>query len=88
MANDTCIDFDAAIFDVNLGVEAIFPVAQILADRGLPFVFATGSFAGDLPSQWQSRPTLEKPFVNEDVGRALLPLIGGEPGAEAAIGCQ
>ena len=35
-------EFDVAILDVNLHSEPITPVAEILTQRGLPFVFATG----------------------------------------------
>lgn len=71
--------FDAAILDVNLGADSTFPVAEILAQRRLPFVFATGSSAGDLPEAWRSRPTLQKPFVFDDVRRALVNLFAEEP---------
>lgn len=33
---------DAALLDVNLGGEQVFPVAEALAARGVPFAFATG----------------------------------------------
>lgn len=33
---------DVAVLDVNLRGEAVFPVADLLADRGVPIVFATG----------------------------------------------
>ena len=35
-------EFDAAILDVNLDGRDIYPIADILAKRGLPFVFVTG----------------------------------------------
>ena len=68
---DSTLEFDAAILDVNLGGEPIFPVAEALAARGVPFVFATGYGAGGLPKSWRSRPTLQKPFNHADVGVAL-----------------
>jgi CheY-like chemotaxis protein len=68
---DPALAFDAAILDVNLGGDPIFPVAEALAARGAPFVFATGYGAGGLPESWRSRPTLQKPFSHQDVGRAL-----------------
>ncbi|QND66650.1 response regulator [Mesorhizobium loti] len=34
--------FDLAVLDVNLANEQSFPVAQLLQERGIPFVFATG----------------------------------------------
>src|SRR3712207_6367004 len=33
---------DAAILDINLKGQAVYPVADALAERGVPFVFATG----------------------------------------------
>ena len=33
---------DAALLDVNLGGEQVFPVAAALAARGVPFAFTTG----------------------------------------------
>jgi len=35
-------DFNAAILDVNLDGQEIYPVADILTKRGLPFVFVSG----------------------------------------------
>lgn len=67
--------FDAAILDVNLGGEPIFPVAEALAAKGAPFVFATGYGAGGLPEHWRSRPTLQKPFSHDDVGKALAAAV-------------
>ena len=67
--------FDAAILDVNLGGEPIFPVAEALAARGAPFVLATGYGAGGLPEAWRSRPTLQKPFSHDDVGKALAAAV-------------
>ena len=77
MVADDNLSFDAAILDVNLGGEPIFPVAEALAARGAPFVFATGYGAGGLPETWRSRPTLQKPFSHEDVGKALLVAVNG-----------
>ena len=75
---DPNVVFGAAILDVNLGGEPIFPVAEALAARGTPFVFATGYGAGGLPESWRNRPTLQKPFNYNDVGRALAQAIAGE----------
>jgi CheY-like chemotaxis protein len=76
MVADSALAFDAAILDVNLGGDPIFPVAEALAARGVPFVFATGYGAGGLPESWRGRPTLQKPFSHQDVGRALAEAMG------------
>ena len=41
--------FDVAILDVNLEGQEVFPVAEILASRNLPFVFASGYGHSALP---------------------------------------
>ena len=63
---------DAAILDVNLGTEDVFPVAEALRERGVPFVFATGYDAWSLPSAYAEVPRWEKPF---DVKRCLSNLF-------------
>ena len=55
-------DFSAAILDVNLDGQEIYPVADILAKRGLPFVFVTGYGERSLPEPYRGRPALLKPF--------------------------
>jgi ActR/RegA family two-component response regulator len=55
-------DVDGAIVDINLGGNAAFPVADALADRHIPFVFATGYLvAGYIPARHVNVPRLEKP---------------------------
>ncbi|KQZ01169.1 hypothetical protein ASD45_10095 [Pseudolabrys sp. Root1462] len=66
--------FDLAILDVNLEGQEIFPVAQILAERNLPFIFVTGYGAGGLPEHFRGRPTLQKPFQSEKLEAALIEL--------------
>ena len=34
-------DLDAAVLDINLGTENVFPVAEALKARGTPFTFNT-----------------------------------------------
>lgn len=67
--------FDAAILDVNLEGEEIFPVADILATHGLPFVFASGYSHAALPEQFRDRPTLQKPFQTAQLEAALAGLL-------------
>jgi CheY-like chemotaxis protein len=55
-------DFDLAILDVNLNGQPIAPVADALAARGTPFVFATGYGDRGLPDTHRDRPVLKKPF--------------------------
>jgi CheY-like chemotaxis protein len=68
-------DFSAAILDVNLDGEEIFPVADILKERGLPFVFVTGYGERSLPEPYRDRPALQKPFQADQLGAALGGLL-------------
>ena len=64
---------DAAILDVNLGGEMVFPVAEALRERGVPFLFATGYDLWSLPQAYADVPCFEKPF---DVGSCVWTLFG------------
>lgn len=50
---------DFALLDVNLNGELVFPLAEAMAERGVPFAFLTGY--DELPAPWRGRPRLEKP---------------------------
>jgi CheY-like chemotaxis protein len=64
-------ELDIAILDVNLHGRTIAPVAAILAERGIPFVFATGYGEQGVPDGYRDRPTLRKPFQKEALRQSL-----------------
>lgn len=67
---------DAAILDVNLrGGETSWPIADALAERGIPFVLATGGSNDTIAEAHRSRPVLSKPFTLEGVEKALDSLV-------------
>lgn len=76
--------FDLAILDVNLDGRDVYPVADILIDRGLPFVFVTGYGGRGLPEPYRERPTLQKPFQLEDLRSTLNNLVAGHKPRAAA----
>lgn len=53
---------DAAVLDLNLAGETSVPVADALAQRGIPFVVATGYGAAGLPPEHPAAPVLAKPY--------------------------
>jgi CheY-like chemotaxis protein len=65
------VEIDVAILDVNLNGQPILPVADALAARGTPFVFATGYGERGLPEPYRDRPTLKKPFQLEGLKQML-----------------
>ena len=64
-------NFDGAMLDVNLAGEPSFPVAQILRERGIPFLFATGYGIKGIVEEYRAAPVLQKPFRAADLGQAL-----------------
>jgi DNA-binding response OmpR family regulator len=69
MARDEAVDL--AILDVNLDGKEAYPVAEALAARGIPFVFATGYGKGSLRAPYRDRVTLSKPFLLRDLVHAI-----------------
>ena len=67
----------AAILDVNLGGEHVYPVARALRERGIPFMFATGYGERRLPSEFEGERTLQKPYFPQSVDTHLSALLGG-----------
>lgn len=61
-----------AILDVSLDNEKVYPVAEVLTARGIPFIFATGYNASDLPAAWRHVPRYEKPVDPAAIARALF----------------
>ena len=55
--------FDVAIIDVNLSGKLIWPVADQLAARGIPYVLATGGHIDPPPAAHAGAPILSKPFT-------------------------
>lgn len=54
--------FDAAILDINLSGQMVYPLADDLLARNIPFVFVTGYSATQIPESYRHLPRLEKPF--------------------------
>ena len=64
-------EFDVAILDVNLNGQPISPVVEVLVERGLPFVFATGYGQRGVPEPYRQTPTLQKPFQADALAQAI-----------------
>ncbi len=65
-----------AVLDVNLGSELVFPVAEELQRRAVPFVFCSGLSRERLPIAWTRQAFISKPLTREALAKvvhALLP---------------
>jgi len=63
---------DAAVLDINLGDGLVYTVAEILAKRGVPFVFVTGYDAESVDSRFSGIPVLQKPIERESLQRIFV----------------
>jgi PAS domain S-box-containing protein len=63
---------DAAVLDINLGDGLVYTVAEILAKRGVPFVFVTGYDAESIDSRFSGIPVLQKPVERESLQRIFV----------------
>jgi chemotaxis family two-component system sensor kinase Cph1 len=69
-------DLSAALLDIRLDDDEVWPVARHLATRGIPFVFSTGHFdRASLPPEWSERPILTKPVRPLKIIAALTGVI-------------
>jgi PAS domain S-box-containing protein len=66
-------DLGGAVLDINLNGVMVYPVAEVLARRGIPFVFVSGYGAGGLDRRYADVPVLEKPVSIE----AFHQMFGG-----------
>jgi CheY-like chemotaxis protein len=67
---------DVAVLDINLKGQAVFPVADALIARGVPFVFATGYDQSAVPEAYRDVPRWEKPFDPRRLAKLLPWLVG------------
>jgi DNA-binding response OmpR family regulator len=62
---------DVALLDVNVAGEKVFPVAHVLEERGVPFLFVTGYGPGALPRDRPDWEACAKPFHPEFLAECL-----------------
>jgi hypothetical protein len=62
----------AAILDVNLNGEKIYPVAEILSKRNIPFIFITGYGSDSIDPRFVNIALLQKPIERQKLRNILL----------------
>lgn len=82
--SDTSIDF--AVLDVSVGGESTLGFARDLAERGIPFIFATGYAETDmLFAAFPRVPVLSKPYSPEAFARAVQTVLAARSCGQAAF---
>jgi CheY-like chemotaxis protein len=70
---------DAAVLDVNLGDDSVYPLADTLVAESIPFIFVTGYGAEELDRRFMTVPILQKPIERQ----ALQAIFTQSPRAPA-----
>jgi len=70
---------DVAVLDTNLNGEMVYPLADDLLVRGIPFVFVTGYGTSNLPERFRSMPQVAKPFDPASLTNELQRMVSKRP---------
>jgi len=73
-------EFEAALMDVHIRGERVFPLCEALEAKGVPFIFTSGYADWTMPGKWRDRPRLQKPYTIDQVKDALTELLSA-PGS-------
>lgn len=77
LADNADLALDGALLDLNLAGEKVYPVAERLAARGVPFIFSTGYAMAGIVDGYSHVPVLTKPFRPHALEHALMTVFGG-----------
>jgi len=67
---------DAALLDVELaGGDEVFPAAEVLAERNIPFAFVSSCPRDRVEDRCGARPMLSKPFRDREVQALTAKLL-------------
>ncbi|HTK36390.1 MAG TPA: response regulator [Caulobacteraceae bacterium] len=79
VAGDPTVELDGAVLDINLGGEKVYPVADALLARGVPFIFASGYGAGSVALRYAHAPVLAKPYQPKALEERLAAALASAP---------
>ena len=79
-------DIAAAILDINLAGTLVYPVAEELTSRGIPFVFVTGYGVESIDKRFADIPVLQKPIERETLQRIFVNGTAGAADSPLPIG--
>ena len=78
--------FEGAILDMNLNGEIVYPLAELLTEQRVPFLFVTGYAPTSLDPRFTLVPVLQKPVVQDELAGALSRVLGQAPEKRVAVG--
>jgi CheY-like chemotaxis protein len=63
--------FDFAVLDINLDGQMSFPVADVLREQGIPFLFASGYGSKGVNDNYHHAVRIQKPFRSSELVQAI-----------------
>jgi CheY-like chemotaxis protein len=72
-------EVDGGNIDINLGGEFVYPVADVLVARNIPFVFVTGYGVESIENRFNSVPVIKKPVQRQALQKIFIPADAGGP---------
>ena len=69
-------EFDAAIMDVHIRGERVFPLCELLEQKRVPFALTSGYADWNMPDKWSDKPRLQKPYTTDEVRDVVSNLLG------------
>jgi DNA-binding response OmpR family regulator len=79
---------DAAVLDISIRGGMVYPVAEKLLSRGIPFIFVSGYGEWVLPETFADRPRVAKPFTVRELETAIGRLFARSVTAERDPGAR
>ena len=74
---------DAAVIDINLRGEPVYPIAEMLQRKRVPFVFTTGYESGEVPAAFVNVPRMQKPVIGDRLLQAIVDEIAATSGRQS-----
>jgi DNA-binding response OmpR family regulator len=62
---------DFAILDIKVGGESSYPLADLLTELSIPFIFLTAYARKFIPIHYAHAPKIDKPFVGSEILHAI-----------------
>ena len=62
---------DFAVLDINVAGRKSFPVADVLRERDIPFIFATGYGSQGLDAGYEAEALVRKPFERNELAQVI-----------------
>ncbi|MEO8746124.1 MAG: response regulator [Rhodanobacter sp.] len=82
IARNTRCDF--AVVDLHLKGRMAYPILDVLQERGIPLLMATGLLREEIPARYADTARLSKPYDMHELRGAIDELVRGASSARLA----